>query len=789
MAESTANAPEKPLTPGATKQDQLLQTILSAAFAALLVATPLMRSDTFSLAMDGQIAAPAMLWLMLAICATAAGLLKLTRSHQIGLAITRCDLVVGAFFVCLIVASFIACANGNRRAGWNMTASWVSLGLTYLIARLLVKNSMQVRAIVAGILLVAVLFSLEGLHEAWVVIPNNQARFRQDPAAVLSEAGVSLEGGALAFERFRSRLLTQGPSATFALENSFAGFLIPAAILMVGLFLSSKSSKDEKGRTFKKLALAASLATLGYCVFLTHSTAAIVSIGVCLLIGAVDLLFRDQTKTAKFMRWGAVAVVAIIFAWPLLAPFAGEAFANHLPQTLKYRAEYWQSSAAMLTHFPLWGCGPGNFQDAYAKFMLPQAGETIADPHNLFWEVLSTSGAVAGLLFIALVGMHCASPLRRFLSPTEESPSHVSATETTTSLRALSLGAAAGIPLALLLSLSSGSNFLLFFLRSWLLIGILPGALLAYFLYPWVRRGTFSTALIWLAWLGIAIHLTVSGGISNPGTGTLFFLLLAMTQFTPHQTTAGAPSQSHWGVIAGIATLVTLIGLGFLHYQYGYVPVLASQAALNRADIAGSANNASEVKKSLEAAATADPWSAVPATRLAMLEFQNLVSADASERRDPANLLSAVKEAITKGHTSPALHYEMAFTLLQANAIAPHEDLQQEAIALLDKTTQLAPTKSIAWAYLAYASNQAGDFEKAKTSAKEALRLDALNPHADQDLEREPSPVPGRRFPDWLRELAELNPPSGPLQRIGAFAALSSWARRLGGVAQFYQFR
>lgn len=764
MAEPTANAPEKRLPPGATKQDQLLQTILSAAFAALLVATPLMRSDTFSLAMDGQIAAPAMLWLMLAVCATAAGLLQLFRTRQTALTLTRCDLLVGVFFLCLIVASFVACADGNRRAGWNMTASWVSLGLTYFLARLLVKNSMQVRAIVAGILLAAVLFSLEGLYEAWVVIPNNQARFRQNPAAVLAEAGVSLESGALAFERFRSRLLTQGPSATFALENSYAGFLVPAAILIVGLFLTRKHSIDEKRQALKKLALAASLAVLGYCVYLTHSTAAIVSIGVCLLIGAVDLLFRDHTKTAKVMRLGAIAVVAIIFAWPLLAAFVGEAFANRLPQTLKYRAEYWQSSAAMLAHSPIWGCGPGNFQDAYAKFMLPQAGETIADPHNLFWEVLSTSGAVAGLLFIALVGMHCAAPLRRFLSPTEESPSQVSATEPTIPLRALGLGAAAGVPLALLLSLSSGSNFLLFFLQSWLLIGILPGALLAYLLYPWVRRGTLSTALIWLAWLGIAIHLTVSGGISNPGTGTLFFLLLAMTQTIPQAVYERTNSKSSWAMFAGLATLVSLIILAAAHYQWGYVPVLASQAALNRADIAGSANNGSEVKKSLEAAATADPWSAIPATRLAMLEFQKLISADPSERRDPTNLLSAVKEAIAKGHSSPALHYELAFTLLQANAIAPHEDLQQEAMALLDKTTQLAPTKSIAWAYLAYASNQAGKIEKAKTSAKEALRLDALNPHSDQDLEREPSPVPGRRFPDWLRELAEQIPPAPPSQ-------------------------
>lgn len=754
MVEHSAKPMKEQAAPVTSRQDQLLHAILSGAFAAMLVATPLMPSDTYSLATDGQIAAPAMLWLMLAICACAAWLLQMLRTRKTTLTFTLCDGLVGVFFTWVVIAGAMASSTADRRAGWNMTASWVTLGLTYFLARLLLREGTHVRAIIVGVVALALMFAVEGIYESWVVIPNNQARFRQNPAAVFAEAGISAERGTLAYEQFRSRLETQSPSATFALENSFAGYLIPALILMMGIFLGRDEALGDYGKVLRKLVLSLGIAMLTYCIYLTHSTAAIVAVGVSLLIGAVAVLFRDQSAAAKTMRYAAAVVLILIFLWPLLATFAGQTFASRLPLTLKYRAEYWQSCAAMIAHFPLWGCGPGNFQDAYARFMLPQAAETIADPHNLIWEVFCTSGAVAGLLFVTTLSVSCWMPLKKFVfAHVERDIPHGSLTEPPISLRILTLGALAGVPLALLLSLSSGSSFLLLFLRSWLLIGAIPCIALAALLVSWIRRGALSSSLIWLAWLALAIHLTVSGGISNPGTGTLFFLLLAITQAAKQQNIRDISQRE---IVTGLAMLVAIGTLALSHYVWGYVPVLDSQAALSRADFAQTSSNRGEGKAALEEAAKADAWSSAAYSRLALLEFQNYAEEDRETQKDPATLIAATKEAVTHARTSPTIHYEMAITLLRANVIAPHKDLVVEAQSLLVKTTELAPSKAVAWAYLAYADAKAAQLKKAAASAKEALRLDALNPHEQYDLGREPSPIPGRSFPGWLRELAEL---------------------------------
>ena len=57
-----------------------------------------------------------------------------------------------------------------------------------------------------------------------------------------------------------------------------------------------------------------------------------------------------------------------------------------------YRLQYWQATMRMIAEHPLAGCGPGNFQDAYTAYKLPEASEEVADPHNFLLEVWATAG-------------------------------------------------------------------------------------------------------------------------------------------------------------------------------------------------------------------------------------------------------------------------------------------------------------------------------------------------------------------------------------------------------------
>ncbi len=53
----------------------------------------------------------------------------------------------------------------------------------------------------------------------------------------------------------------------------------------------------------------------------------------------------------------------------------------------------------MIADHPWLGCGPGNFQDFYTQYKLPEASEEIADPHNFLLEIWATAGTPAATAF------------------------------------------------------------------------------------------------------------------------------------------------------------------------------------------------------------------------------------------------------------------------------------------------------------------------------------------------------------------------------------------------------
>src|SRR4029078_10506938 len=76
---------------------------------------------------------------------------------------------------------------------------------------------------------------------------------------------------------------------------------------------------------------------------------------------------------------------------------------SEAPKSVLYRLEYWQGTARVIVDHPLLGVWAGDFQEAYAAYKLPQASETVADPHNFLLEMWATAGTPAVLLLIALV--------------------------------------------------------------------------------------------------------------------------------------------------------------------------------------------------------------------------------------------------------------------------------------------------------------------------------------------------------------------------------------------------
>src|SRR5439155_18671632 len=143
---------------------------------------------------------------------------------------------------------------------------------------------------------------------------------------------------------------------------------------------------------------------LAICLALTKSRTSYLAVSAGLvLIG----LYSRRASSAWRLGWrvpAGAAGMAIVIG--LVAVFFGGLDVQVLseaPKSVLYRIEYWQATARVIGTYPLLGCGPGNFQEAYAAYKLPQASETVADPHNFLLEMWATAGTPAVILLIGLL--------------------------------------------------------------------------------------------------------------------------------------------------------------------------------------------------------------------------------------------------------------------------------------------------------------------------------------------------------------------------------------------------
>ena len=288
----------------------------------------------------------------------------------------------------------------------------------------------------------------------------------------------------------------------------------------------------------------------------------------------------------------------------------------------------------MIAAHPWVGCGPGNFQDVYTQYKLPEASEEIADPHNFLLEIWATAGTPAAVAFLAVLGCFVVgvrgqgAGVREGLEavrvggepPTPRSQSPFSNPQSTISnpqfqisepcydgwvyvLGGGVLGFLLSIPLGLLSAAPPSPAAVL--------IGLPLAAASVALMFGWIRDGRLPRWLPGVCAASLLVALLAAGGITMPGVAATFWLLLALglEGRRPHFL----PVSAAWAALAG------LFALAIACYGTAYEPVLHCQAELRVAE----RQPARAVKvKHLEAAAAADPLSAEPWRQLAAIEFE-----------------------------------------------------------------------------------------------------------------------------------------------------------------------
>ena len=199
---------------------------------------------------------------------------------------------------------------------------------------------------------------------------------------------------------------TVGNSGLLALYLFFA--------VCVSVYLALQSSKP-----IWRAAYAASALLSFSAVVLSHNRSSLLGLGTAGIVAAIVYFFLGKTHRKLIATMGAIAVVGMALSLTLVTRAPNSWISRHLPTTFSRIAESGMQTAdanrtvlwtAALDGFkdrPLVGYGPENFHLAWSANFQPKVytvstEQRVDRAHNIMLEVLSTTGLIGFLAFLAM---------------------------------------------------------------------------------------------------------------------------------------------------------------------------------------------------------------------------------------------------------------------------------------------------------------------------------------------------------------------------------------------------
>ena len=699
--------------PASASNAERLRPWLLAATVAVFVVPPLLPTE--SSGRSGEMLPIVMLTVILAAVWAAA---QIGRS-RFRIRFQATDVAVLALVGFHTIAAVLATRHGHARPAINMLWVWIGMGLAYFLLRQLLATAREARAVAVVMIGLAVVLSGYGLWQYAHEFPALRAAYAKNPDAMLRSQGMWFPPGSPERTQFDNRLASREPLATFALTNSLAGYLAPWLVVTVGIALLAGRSRRYWSRG--RLCIAASLAGLliAACLVLTKSRSGYAATVLGLLLVAFCLGGYRARAPWKLLLIGAMVAAALLG----LALAVGGLDVEVLGEASKsfgYRVQYWRSTARMIAGHPLFGCGPGQFQNVYTGYKLPEASEEIAEPHNFLLELWATAGTPAALAMLAVLACFVWSFVKRKEQCEDDGIASSQADAAAWVFGGGIVGLLAAWPLGLLAAIPPAAA--VYF------IGAPLGIAAAFFLYDWVNgppeKGASGTrrpfyVLAAIAVVVLLVNLLAAGGIGFAGVAGSFWLLLALGLFCE----SGDESRPS-GLLVAPTLAVLLAILGVICYFTAYRPVLNAQSRVQAA-----LNDPAHAEGHLQAAALADPLSAQPWRQLAALSFEAWKKGNNRGDLERFKRYTATALELDAGSSSTWLMSGDRYLDVYAHT---HKDIDLDhALAGFRKAVELYPNDATTRAKYALALRTADKQEESEKQAETAIRLDDLTPHAD----------------------------------------------------------
>lgn len=745
---------DPPSPSGRAVDPSAFDMVALGGLSALLVATPLVPSES-----TGELGVN---WIMalLLICAGWLVTVFIRRSNVLRL--DAIDALAGSLVALVSFSALVMAGQGCARATINLAWQWVGLGIFFLLGRQCLRQPAAVRATSSVLIGLAVCLTVLAYYQYFCSLPETRAEFARNPEAMLREAGIDPAPGSPERKLFEDRLNSTEPLATFALANSLAGFLAPWFLVTLGVAAAAwggvdttaalktepsragTAAPENLARLGRIAVVAGAVAVfIGFCLLLTKSRTALLAAGL-----GICLLAVSRWSIRRLCTWRILAAAGVVLG--LLAAAIGAGVWDRLvvtetPKSLLYRFQYWEATAAMIADHPWFGCGPGNFQHYYAAYKLPEASESIADPHNLFFEIAATAGLPALLVFIVLLAVVAWQWLRAhgFRSrsrasvtspaavpdglPGSTGSSHVSPADeaaTPAVFRGIYLGALAGV----VLGCWTGFVFGMLPESVLFLLGVPAAVVVVAALHPWTKRGQMPHAVPAIALLVLSVNLLAAGGISFAGLAPSWWLLLAIVS-----NAATVSSRERRVGRAATGTLaVAVMLLVIACFLTMYSPVLRCRAKLDEGLALVRLQRLAEAEAAFREAVAADPYSVEPWSNLAAIYHHWALEREGEDSL--ARFEAALKETLQRNPHAPTLRKQIGDWWLALFARWSEHRYLDESIRAYTEWVRMYPNHAFGHAQLAWAYHLAGAGQSAVREATLALRLDALNPHREKTL-------------------------------------------------------
>jgi hypothetical protein len=644
------------------------------------------------------------------------------------------------------------------------------MGVLFLVARQLVASAAAARGVAIAMIGLAGGLAAIAVHQSLVTIPADTRAYQavaDNPAALYELTGQWMPAESRTREQFEARLESALPSATFALSNSLAGFVVPWFVVPWFVVLSAVAFRSPGRIVAGACGVIAALMVV--CIWLTGSrTAGVAVIAGGLLLLAIcsrESLFRLSRRTV-WLAAGGVLLAAIVAGTTLFATSSGRSAAEAALRSVAYRAEYWQATARMIADDPLFGCGPGQFQDTYTAYKLPAAAEEVQDPHNWLLEVWATAGTPAAVALLAVLAVVVVRVMRRGGSM----PDAGDGPECSPSFSLI--GSLAGIVLGVAISWLSG--FTIARTHIALLVVVVVGVW--WMLRGWIRSGAFPPSVPLVAAAALLVNLSMAGGIGYPSVAESLWLLLAIAlnvavqtdakpqaeaksqadaknlsqnrpqrggqaHFTP-KTPQNEPVPDGSGIgsmpqgdarsrrlrysfdapLARWVVGLALAAMLAMAIRVEYLPVLAARLQWALADDAIARGQAGPYRDAVEQAVAADRWSVPAAARLAALRYADYEALSTDTQLDRyLQSDQRVRELAPRRSGIWAISAERAAAIFRATENVEHRDA---AGRYYERAIELYPTDGRLLADAATFWHTVGDADRAARAAIDALACD-----------------------------------------------------------------